>query len=89
MLSCCFFSGESCDSNCTIQNLRNDVGDRFGFDCYDIYGLANDSSQAETIASCVASVISNVQRGLYNPVAGKKTIAGGINARMQLYTIIM
>ena len=60
------FSGESCEGTSgTIQNLRDDVGDRFDFDCYDIYGQASDSSQSEKIASCVASVIYAVQQGTH------------------------
>jgi ADP-ribosyl cyclase 2 len=58
--------GDSCLYNSgSIMLLRNDVTARsLQFDCYDIYGQANNSTHIKAIAGCVSNVISQVQDGM-------------------------
>ena len=47
-----------------MKVLRSQVMERsIEYDCYDVYG---DISQTNTIAACVSTIISGIQKGIYN-----------------------
>ena len=55
------FLGESC-SDGSMNVMRSRVTERsIEYDCYDVYG---DINQANTIAACVSTIISEIQKGI-------------------------
>ena len=58
-----FITGEACGEGSLITLRQNATSRGLSYTCYDLYGQANDTTQAAALTTCARMVIDNVQKG--------------------------